>query len=306
MGNYYTWWAGEPVKTAVSQHISPILVSTSDAPEQVTDYPPQVWLSPDKTLDPYVFESVKTMGKTLQLWGLVGAKLCLSNRTYCVTVLHKSYTADTPYEGAYSQTESVISMPHVFVQDAMTTTEDRDYADLVICIRHPTSVTMNSSSLYGDPLNYKSRSYPLPLHKGSINSLYVPRGISYCLSMYLRRLEYQTRTLLIVSDTIVYENVTAGLLDNTLDRLIGDAIIPRQTPWTKEWFDIPKPMYNKLRTDTYENTYTFQISMRYMSPSLIHALAGALSEQAHHYYVDKFVILVSHTSPISLTLVFTR
>ena len=246
------------------------------------------------------------MGKTLQLWGLVGEKLCLSNRTYCVTVLHKSYTTDTPYEGAYPQTENVLSMPRVYVQDALVTPEDRHYIDLAICIRHPTSVAMTSTSLYGDPLNYKSGSYPLPLHKGSINSLYVPRGIPYCLSMYLRRLEYQTRALLIVSDTIVYENVTAGLLDNTLNRLIGDAIIPRQTPWTKEWFDIPKPIYNKLRTDTYGNTYTFQISTRYMSPSLIHALAGALSEQAHHYYATKYIVLVSHTSPISLTLVFTR
>ena len=178
--------------------------------------------------------------------------------------------------------------------------------DLAICVRDPSWVAMDSSLLYGNPLNYKSGTYPLPLHKGSINSMYVPRGVPYCLSMYLRQLEYQVRAILVASENIVYKNATAGAYDNTLDRVIGDPITPRQTPWTKEWVDIAKQIYNRLRTDTFGNTYSFRISTRYMSPSLIHALAGALSERAHHYYANKFIVLLGHTSPISLTLIFTR
>ena len=117
MGAYYHWDTSQT--TAISQHIAPILTGASDAQQRVTDYQPQVWLSPSRQLDPFVFNSVSALGKTLQSWGLVGAKLCLSNRTYCVTILYRSYTKDTPYTGAYSSTDGVLTYPPVLVQDAL-------------------------------------------------------------------------------------------------------------------------------------------------------------------------------------------
>ena len=181
--------------------------------------------------------------------GVNGAKLFVSKRSFFVQLLHRSYHPQTSEYNVASDNKdvefNVLPDYGAYMQatiDTVPSITDGEYVDIVICIRHPDAVAFSSTSYYDDPSKYRKIAYtdyvPVPI-RASINSMYIPRGIPYIISEYLR-------DLTILAPNMVYDNAVVGKLDKTVECFQSRR--PRDVYlWTQQWFQMKRPIMHVVR-----------------------------------------------------------
>ena len=246
--------------------------------------------------------------------GVNGAKLFVSKRSFFVQLLHRSYHPKTSEYKVASDNETkefnVLPDYGAYMQATMDTvpsTIDGQYVDILICIRHPDAVAFSSTSYYDDPSKYRKIAYtdyvPVPI-RASINSLYIPRGVPYIISEYLRDLMYLNHTVTILAPNMVYENAVAGKLDKTVECFQSRRPLDVY-PWTKQWFQIKRPIMHVVRRDIFDNRLQFNVELAHGTSTTIRTLSQ-LSDAAKNYYANNSILMIGDHSPVALMFVFEK
>ena len=321
--------AGKYDVTFVGQNDSPFHVTPIHHPDsllRLTDFGRSRWSNSGSTseatfMTEYISKLVATP-RTIEPWGVTGAKLFASNRSFFVTILKRTYdkNKDT-YGGADLDAEKKVFsvLPDIHSPTTTTSTggqsDDGQYVDLLIGICDQSSspaagVFSSADIFYNDPSKYKTQTIlqphylPLPINS-SIDDLYIPRGIPYTLSEYIRDVTRLSHTVIILSPTLVYENATCGRLDNTLECLQTPAPTESVSPWTKQWFQIRRPIINTLRKDIFGDTFQFRIEIEHGASAMVQTL-NKLSSTAKAYYSNNSVLMLGSRYPVALTLLFMK
>ena len=259
--------------TFVAQNDSQFFVHPVQHPDsllRLTDFSKSRWFKLGSTTEAaFMTEYISKLTadpKTIEPWGVTGAKLFASNRSFFVTKLKKPYDSSNGNYGgvdlnAEKKTFNVLPDIH---SPTTRSSEDGQYVDLLVGICDPSLVFSSADKFYDDPANYKTQTFlqphylPLPINP-SIDSLYIPRGVLHTLSEYIRDIARLSHTVIILLPTLVFENATCGRLDNTIECL---QTTPESrslcNPWTKQWFQIRRPLINTLRNDIFSDTFSIQ------------------------------------------------
>ena len=157
---------------------------------------------------------------TIEPQGVPRAKLFVTKRSFFVSILGRSYHPQTSEYKIASDNADILFdvLPDYGSMSTWKTfadTVDGQYVDLLICIRHPDAVAFSSISYYDDPSKYKTRAYtayiPVPI-RPPLNAIYIPRGVPYVISEYLRDLMYLNHTVTVIAPKMVYENAVGEKL----------------------------------------------------------------------------------------------
>ena len=193
--------------------------------------------------------------------------------------------------------------------------DEGQYVDVILCIRNVDifAVGFSSDTYYNNPAKYtvglwKGTTHykvPLPEHT-SIACKYIPRGVPLYLSHYLRNTEYHHYTAHIRAPNLIYPNTASGRLESTVDILKTN--YPSEIkPWTAQWFQIVRPVANRLCLDLNENRLLFKIDIIHSASTQITLLTDErMSDEAINYYAQhsKFIMTDDESAPIGMTFIF--
>ena len=251
---------------------------------------------------------------TIQPQGVPGAKLFVTKRSFFVSILGRSYHPETSeYKIASDNADQLFDvLPDYGSMSKWKTfpdTVDGQYVDLLVCIRHPDAVAFSSTSYYDDPSKYKTIAYtayvPVPI-RPSLNAIYIPRGVPYVISEYLRDLMYLNHTVTVLAPKMVYENAVGGKIDNTVDCF--QSTKPWDiNPWTKQWFQILRPIVHAVRRDIFDNTLAFRVEIAHGTSTLIRTLSSnKFNQKAKDYYANNSILMIGDQTPVALMFVFDK
>ena len=200
----------------------------------------------------------------IQPQGVPGAKLFVTKQSFFISILGRSYHPQTSKYKIASDTADILFdvLPDYGSMSKWKTfanTVDGQSMDPLVCIRHPDAVAFSSTSYYDNPSKYKNIAYtayiPVPI-RPSVNAIYIPKGVSYIISEYLRDLMYLNHTVTVIAPKMVYENAVGGKIDSTVDCF--QSTKPWEVnPWTKQWFQMLRLIVHAVRRDILDNTLTF-------------------------------------------------
>ena len=111
--------------------------------------------------------------------------------------------------------------------------------------------------------------------------MYIPRGVPYIISEYLRDLMYLNHTVTILAPNMVYENAVAGKLDKTVECFQSRRPLDVY-PWTKQWFQMKRPIMHVVRRDIFDNRLQFNVELAHGTSTTIHTLSQ-LNDTAKNY-----------------------
>ena len=250
---------------------------------------------------------------TIQPQGVPGAKLFVTKRSFFVSILGRSYHPETSeYKIASDNADLLFDVlpdyGSISKWKTFPDTVDGQYVDLLVCIRHPDAVAFSSTSYYDDPSKYKTIAYtayvPVPI-RPSLNAIYIPRGVPYVISEYLRDLMYLHHTVTVIAPKMVYENAVGGKIDNTVDCF--QSTKPWDiNPWTKQWFQILRPIVHAVRRDIFDNTLAFRVEIAHGTSTLIRTLSNKFSQKAKDYYANNSILMIGDQTPVALMFVFNK
>ena len=116
---------------------------------------------------------------------------------------------------------------------------------------------------------------------------------------------YLNHTVTVIAPKMVYENAVGVKIDNTVDCF--QSTKPWDiNPWTKQWFQMLRPIVHVVRRDIFDNTLSFRVEIAHGTSTMIRTLSNKFSQKAKDYYANNSILMIGDQTPVALMFVFNK
>lgn len=241
---------------------------------------------------------------TIHTGGTIGIKLRWSWRSFCMTILQKTWTEeDSPYVGSSVNKKKTWQLPRfdlvADINKKDNFRDDGEYVDLFIATCDSYDVNFSSKSFYDDPslyTRYLAEHNPVPF-RPSLNSRFVPKGCLWELTDHLRN---PIGVSIQILGDMIQPNIVSGAWERTM------VIVPLSgentflSGYTKTLYQVIYEHFDKV---VFVSDTKFEFTIKSVPRNKLHLITNFHS-QALQYYGEKNLKILHDNYPMTVTIHF--